>query len=190
MESRADVPHDIERGTETDGDANESMQNDGSDIPPALPPKRLKTQDSTISTTDIDLDFSAVSQSSADGSDELLESSTVQRTSHATFIAPALPPIRFSMTGADFADIIGPAGSNPPSKAMEQLAKLSEEQPDYLTPPSSASSFDGLHRPMSDITIMGSSENGTSENSFVDEDTIVQFKADDSAIDREAETYK
>jgi hypothetical protein len=174
---RADVPYGVESGTDTDaeGGGGDSVHDHEYEMPPALPPKSARTKDLAVSIADVDPDTSAVSQTnSADGSDEMMESSTVQRTSHATFIAPALPPIRFSMNGADFTELLGPAGLTPSIKALEQLAKLSEDHEEpSLTPPSTASSFDGMHRPMSDITIVGNQDNGTSRGlSLFGEDDI------------------
>ncbi|KAG1774708.1 hypothetical protein EV702DRAFT_1237961 [Suillus placidus] len=106
---RVDVPHGIESGTDTDAEGDSSRKSsDDSPSPtvpaPPVPPKeyRAKARANELKL-DIDLDASAMSHVDSD----LDESSPVERTSVATFIAPALaPPIRFSKTGSDFSDFL------------------------------------------------------------------------------------
>lgn len=82
---------------------------DNDDAPPAPPPKSGSTEDDRVGTPD-----EAGITSAA-------------RTSHATFITPALPPIRFSMSGelSDLLKNVGAGGSRP---ALDQLARLAEAQ--------------------------------------------------------------
>ncbi|KIJ68054.1 hypothetical protein HYDPIDRAFT_107662 [Hydnomerulius pinastri MD-312] len=142
---RADVPHGIESGTDTEaeGDSRRGSDEDGIkpvDAPPAPPPKEPKPKPRPGDLRlDIDPDISTISQ--LDGSDE---SSPVERTSVATFIAPALPPIRFSMSGADFSDFLKSVGGIPSLKSLDQIAQADEppeEAPasaNSLTPTSAA----------------------------------------------------
>ncbi|KAF9227151.1 RhoGAP-domain-containing protein [Gyrodon lividus] len=123
---RADVPHGIESGTDTEAEGDGGRKSD-EDIntpveAPLPPPKetRPKTRPEDLKL-DIDPDISTISQ--LDGSDE---SSPVERTSVATFIAPALPPIRFSMSGTDFSDFLKSVGGMPSLKSLEEIAQAEE----------------------------------------------------------------
>jgi hypothetical protein len=173
---QADVPHGVESGTDTDAEGVGGLEPASPDAlhpPPTPPSKSFGGQDLTIPMAGIDPETPGVSQvNSAEGSDEAMESSTVERTSHSTFIAPALPPIRFSMTGSDFRELLGLSEFNPSLNALEKLAKISEEHPDYLTPPSTASLFDGMTRPLSDLTVMASSENSASRTSLATDESM------------------
>ncbi|KAF9241830.1 RhoGAP-domain-containing protein [Melanogaster broomeanus] len=115
---QADVPHGIESGTDTEGESGrKSDENVTIDTPPLPPSKdwksRARPEDLKLY---IDPDISAISQ--LDGSDE---SSPVERTSVATFIAPALPPIRFSMSGTDFSEFLNSVGRVPSLKSLEEI---------------------------------------------------------------------
>ncbi|KIK92936.1 hypothetical protein PAXRUDRAFT_829500 [Paxillus rubicundulus Ve08.2h10] len=123
----ADVPHGIESGTDTDAEGDSGRKSEEAtriliDVAPLPPPKEMKPkarpQDLKV---DIDPDVSAISQ--LEGSDE---SSPVERTSIATFIAPALPPIRFSMSGTDFSDFLKAVGGIPSLKSLDQIAQAEE----------------------------------------------------------------
>ncbi|KAG0700839.1 RhoGAP-domain-containing protein [Suillus ampliporus] len=106
---RADVPHGIESGTDTDAEGDNSRRSED-DIAspiiaaPPVPPKEFKAKArSDELKLVIDADASALSHMDSNSD----ESSPVERTSVATFIQPALlPPIRFSMTGSDFSDFL------------------------------------------------------------------------------------
>lgn len=114
---RVDVPHGVESGTDTEaessnGKGSDDVVNTPSNSPPRPPPKPrpepLKLH--------ADPDVSAVPQQDD-------ESSPVERTSVATFIAPALPPIRFSMSGADFSDFLKSVGGIPSLKSLDEIAQ-------------------------------------------------------------------
>lgn len=143
---RADVPHSIESGTDTEAEhedeAAESQNSDASKSPPPPPPKEAKdgnnrrspSEDDTVRRRLVNGD-DLVPESPADGSDDWddVDEGTVEATSTATFIAPALPPIRFSMSGTDFSDMLKNVGGGMPSlKSLENLAKLQEQE---STPP-------------------------------------------------------
>ncbi|KAG1870239.1 RhoGAP-domain-containing protein [Suillus subalutaceus] len=121
---RADVPHGIESGTDTDVEGDGSRKSsDDSPSPtapaPPVPPKehRAKARANELKL-DIDPDASAVSHMDSNSD----ESSPVERTSVATFIAPALlPPIRFSMTGSDFSDFLRSIAEGDDSRKDESL---------------------------------------------------------------------
>jgi hypothetical protein len=142
-ERRADVPHSIESGTDTEGERDESEQQSSDSVQflplPEVSPeesgdgstesKELNPDNDKDGDADDAPDTSKNIQSENPGSWEDLDEGEepVESTSVATFIAPALPPIRFSMTGADFSDMLKNVGGMPSLKALDQLAKLSEE---------------------------------------------------------------
>ncbi|KAL1743022.1 hypothetical protein HDZ31DRAFT_41860 [Schizophyllum fasciatum] len=116
---RVDVPMGIESGTDTEAEA----EGDGA----------RRTNHSKASERPIERRPSAsegpVSPDSA--SEDLHESTPVERTSIATYIAPALPPIRFSMNTADFAELFsgmskGGSGSMSTADLQKKLAMLAE----------------------------------------------------------------
>ncbi|KAF8840695.1 RhoGAP-domain-containing protein [Paxillus ammoniavirescens] len=172
---RADVPHGIESGTDTDAEGDGGRKSEEAtrtliDAAPLPPPKEMKTKTKTKARPqdlklDIDPDVSAISQ--LEGSDE---SSPVERTSIATFIAPALPPIRFSMSGTDFSDFLKSVGGIPSLKSLDQIAQA-EEPPEKspvstntLTPTSVAEgppiSVNGVSVPSSGMHTSGNSPAG------------------------------
>ncbi|KAF8993695.1 hypothetical protein BDQ17DRAFT_125529 [Cyathus striatus] len=104
---RADVPHSIESGTDTEPEPE-----------PELEPESL---DSPHSEHDVSF------TSQANSSSEDLAEVPVERTSHATFIAPALPPIRFSLSSAGFADLLSSVGGLQSAKYADTLEKLKED---------------------------------------------------------------
>ncbi|KAI6166046.1 RhoGAP-domain-containing protein [Pisolithus thermaeus] len=122
----ADVPHSVESGTDTEAETDYERNPDATPAPtsksPPVPPKEFKSKPrpSNLNLEDVgtDPDVSVVSQ--LDGSEE---SSPVERTSVATFIAPALPPIRFSMSGSDFSDFLKSVGGIPPLKSLDQISE-------------------------------------------------------------------
>ncbi|KAG1890152.1 RhoGAP-domain-containing protein [Suillus subluteus] len=144
---RADVPHGIESGTDTDVEGDGSRKSsDDSPSPtapaPPVPPKehRAKARANELKL-DIDPDASAVSHMDSNSD----ESSPVERTSVATFIAPALlPPIRFSMTGSDFSDFLRSVGGMPSLKSLDQIAEGDDSRKDESLPsPAAASDANG-----------------------------------------------
>ncbi|KAF9263438.1 RhoGAP-domain-containing protein [Marasmius fiardii PR-910] len=150
--SRADVPHSIESATEseTDNETQESVES----RPPAPPPKEIMNE-SVYEDSDVhplaDLlslksDEQESSVLSQPESDETSESSPVEQTSHATYIAPALPPIRFSLNGADFSDLFTSVSGLPPLQQLAQLASVTEQKQEGedqtpITPPPTASTI-------------------------------------------------
>ncbi|KAG2074706.1 RhoGAP-domain-containing protein [Suillus decipiens] len=147
---RADVPHGIESGTDTDaeGDGSRKSSEDGPSptVPaPPVPPKEYKAKARANELKlDIDPDVSAVSHMDSNSD----ESSPVERTSVATFIAPALlPPIRFSMTGSDFSDFLRSVGGIPSLKSLDQIAEGDDSRRDESLPsPAAVNSADGKSR--------------------------------------------
>ncbi|KAF5370661.1 hypothetical protein D9758_001839 [Tetrapyrgos nigripes] len=134
--SRADVPQSVESATdESDDDDQHGIINhyrDSSEgsIPP-LPPSKDRAPPPPPITLPSDsenerLDSSALSTTALES--DASESSPVERrTSRATFIAPALPPIRFSLNTADFSDLFSSVGGHS-LKNLETLANATDKQ--------------------------------------------------------------
>ncbi|KAG2135490.1 RhoGAP-domain-containing protein [Suillus clintonianus] len=120
---RADVPHGIESGTDTDVEGDSRRSSDDSHSPTSAPPVPPKEYRAKARANELKLDIDPdVSVSHMDSNSD--ESSPVERTSVATFIAPALlPPIRFSMTGSDFSDFLRSVGGMPSLKSLDQIAE-------------------------------------------------------------------
>lgn len=155
----ADVPHSVESGTDEDDERDLHTRNESVDsVPPLPPPKEAhpaisRTNSALQSPVEGSSDMES-HNSQQDSSDDMSESSPVEQTSHATFIAPALPPIRFSMNTADFADLFSSVGGS-----MKNLASIQEGDDTPLTPPPSASSFltnGSCPTPTSEVTVIGS----------------------------------
>lgn len=127
---RADVPQNVESGTDTDpeNETDSTSRQNYDASPPAPPPKDIKDSmripNLNLPDGSVDLDSPEISQF-GDISDDMGES--VERMSHTTYIAPALPPIRFSMDTADFAELLGSVGGAPSLKHLDNLAKLTKQ---------------------------------------------------------------
>ncbi|THU95345.1 RhoGAP-domain-containing protein [Dendrothele bispora CBS 962.96] len=135
--SRADVPHNVESATDESDDDDEHGIIDhygnpsNESVPPPPPSKDRAPPPPPISLPpngDSEQWDSSALSSSALESDDPSESSPVERTSRATFIAPALPPIRFSLNAADFSDLFNSVGGATSMKNLETLAKATERQ--------------------------------------------------------------
>ncbi|KAJ3571769.1 hypothetical protein NP233_g3538 [Leucocoprinus birnbaumii] len=138
---QVDVPRGIEDGSDSEatGDRGGPMADERHPLPPVLPPKsdddHLGAQSPVLSD---DLDASGASQ--PDALDDMSESSPVERTSHATFIAPALPPIRFSLTSSDFTELLSSVQGPTALKSLDQMATILQESDRPPTPPKPSSS--------------------------------------------------
>ena len=142
---RADVPHSIESGTDTENENENENENElerphipRRTLPPAPPPKDSKGTRPITYETEADMNTSEMSQV-GDVSEDLLESLRVERMSHSTFIAPALPPIRFSLNTTDFSELLGSVDGMTSLKSLDDAAMLiGQKQSDnaFTTPPS------------------------------------------------------
>lgn len=119
---RADVPHGVESGTDTEPEGEGS----GSPSPPpALPPK-----DKSNATTPLERrTFQENDYFQKDDASDADEG--VERIQTSTFIAPALPPIRFSMNPAEFSDLLSSV-----NKPMANLANLQKQALEASSSPS------------------------------------------------------
>ncbi|KDR75947.1 hypothetical protein GALMADRAFT_248760 [Galerina marginata CBS 339.88] len=157
---RADVPHGVESGTDTEpeNETDISSYDNHEALPPAPPPKDAND---SIDGTNMKLAYGEADRGSSEGlqlgdmSDDMGESLAVERMSHTTFIAPALPPIRFSMNGADFSELLSSVGGSPSLKSLDSLAKRTKQPKENTqsTPPPTATSFlPDQHSQTEDIT--------------------------------------
>ncbi|KAH8828340.1 hypothetical protein DL96DRAFT_1602759 [Flagelloscypha sp. PMI_526] len=129
----ADVPQGIESGTDTDNDDHVHRKSESVDDPPPPPPKEVRANGNTSQDGYYqDPDSFVVEE----------ESQPVEQVSHSTFIAPALPPIRFSLSNGDFSEMFRGNGIPPPGanglsmKDLAQLARIAEgDSSGPLSPP-------------------------------------------------------
>ena len=172
IESESDRESDEKVGTIDSPDTRPTPLKD-EDILPALPPKsskeykrppNLNIQSPASSTTiaENEPDGPEVAETEEpSGSEVSHESSPVAQTSHSTFIAPALPPIRFSMSGSDFGDFMKFGGQDPQRSAhlkgmASNVPEVAEENTEELVTPVDESGQDipPVSTPKSDITII------------------------------------
>lgn len=146
---KVDVPHGIESGTDTEAEGEEEFhaqkESVRESLPPLPPPKETKGPKAGMRPPQLKLDSSHARDEehddlaqvdSADVSEDYLHDEVpVESTSHSTFIAPALPPIRFSMGGADFAELLKSVGG---PEGLNALDKIAEGQLPVTPPPTAA----------------------------------------------------
>ncbi|KAF9501988.1 RhoGAP-domain-containing protein [Pleurotus eryngii] len=134
---QADVPHNIESDTDA--------ENGEVEFPPALPPKENPgpAAPSAESQHSERGSFEADSTLYNDSEEDLSDASPTQ--THHTYIAPALPPIRFSLP-ADFSDLLFPLPADVSdrlnaAKAADTLKSVPEHNEVPTTPPPTAVSL-------------------------------------------------
>ncbi|KAF4567660.1 hypothetical protein EYR40_006662 [Pleurotus pulmonarius] len=133
---QADVPHNIESDTDA--------ENGEVEFPPALPPKETpRAVPSAGSQPSERGSFEADSTLYNDSEEDLSDASPTQ--THHTYIAPALPPIRFSLP-ADFSDLLFPLPADVSdrlnaAKAADTLKSVPEHNEVPSTPPPTATSL-------------------------------------------------
>ncbi|KAH9998485.1 hypothetical protein BJV74DRAFT_883173 [Russula compacta] len=148
---KVDVPHGIESGTDTSDGEREPSTNELTRTP-SLPssekeaksPRRpahleLNTKQSASQEEPGEVSF----LNSAGDADSEDESSPVERVSRSTFIAPAHPPIRFSVTANGFQELLSQINPRKRSsfRSIEELVKLNQDAEAHLDAGLSASSL-------------------------------------------------
>jgi Rho-type GTPase-activating protein 1/2 len=185
---KVDVPHGVESGTDTsDGEREPSTKGRTRTSPILSKDKDAKSRRRPVQL-ELDTKQSASQEepgetsflSSAGDADSEDESSPVERVSRATFIAPAHPPIRFSVNGNGFQELLSQVDPRNRSSlyAIEQLVKMSQDAEAYLGAGQTAGSLnlngsatqEGRHSPtpasaVTPTTTTGSSS--TADNSSV-----------------------
>ncbi|KAG6896429.1 hypothetical protein C0992_008304 [Termitomyces sp. T32_za158] len=102
------------------------------------------------------------------GSEDLSESSPVEYTTHSTFIAPALPPIRLSLSSNDFSELFNSVGGFPSRLSLSQMVKIAEgEKICKAAPPPKTVDFDAV-TPTPRVPVLPP----TVEENEADDDTI------------------
>lgn len=136
---KVDVPHGIESGTDT-SDGEREPRTKGRTQTSSLPSKD-KDAKSRRRPVQLELDTKQSASQEAEtsflssaGADSEDESSPVERVSRSTFIAPAHPPIRFSVSGNGFQELLSQVDPRNRSSlyAIEQLVKMSQDADAYL----------------------------------------------------------
>ena len=143
---RVDVPQGVDSDTDAENDTEYRFDNISGQLPPALPPKNAKR---SILTPPL---ISAQSSVESDTSELTIgdaDDTGVEQTSHTTFIAPALPPIRFSMNNADFSELLGSVAGIPLQRPLDDRKQPTmESQGDApSTPPPTATSASSMPTP-------------------------------------------
>jgi hypothetical protein len=182
---RADVPQNIESETDTEAESDSGGQR--SHTWESVPPDPPQKEDSELLTEITDVDSETPISIQPDNGSEDTESSTVEHTSHSTFIAPALPPIRFSMNTADFSELFNSVGGMPSLKAINHLAELSEELHGNYTPsPTANFEIETNLTPTSNVTMIPGIENDSRGDS---EAAGKRSSSSDASDDRSADRY-
>ena len=138
---QVDVPTNIESETEAESEEAEFVAlRDREDLPPLPPPKEGKGPKAgtrppqlTLDTTHVDdRESGEASQlDSEDFSEDFSHDVPVESTSTATFIAPALPPIRFSLGGNDFSELLKSVNvphDTSTARSLDQIIEGMEQQ--------------------------------------------------------------
>ncbi|PFH46386.1 hypothetical protein AMATHDRAFT_7881 [Amanita thiersii Skay4041] len=115
----ADVPHGIESETDNEAHGN-SVTVDLSDPLLVLPASQGSGEYQYFKHYEPDVSISP------DSASEEIELPPLGQASHAAYIAPALPPIRFSMNSADFSELFNSMPGLSPLKSHEFRGRISE----------------------------------------------------------------
>ncbi|KAH8992790.1 hypothetical protein EDB86DRAFT_2930892 [Lactarius hatsudake] len=148
---KVDVPRGIESGTDT-SDGEREPGADEQNIQP-LPPNRKETK-SRPRPMQLDLDVKRTASQDESGDTSFLssaggdvdseeESSPVERVSRSTFIAPAHPPIRVSISANGFQELLSLVDPRNRSslQSIEELVKLNQDAAARLDSSRSSSSL-------------------------------------------------
>jgi Rho-type GTPase-activating protein 1/2 len=147
---KIDVPRGIESGTDT-SDGERAPSTKGRTRTSSLPSKDKEAK-SRRRPVQLELDTKQSSSQEEPGETSLLssagdadsedESSPVERVSRTTFIAPAHPPIRFSVSGNGFQELLSQVDPRNRSSlyAIEQLVKMSQDAEAHISASQSAAS--------------------------------------------------
>lgn len=150
---KVDVPRGIESGTDTSDGEREPSTKERTRKLSLSSSKEKEAKKSRRQPAHLDLETKqsasqeepgeGTSLNSAGDVDTEDESSPVERMSRSTFIAPAHPPIRFSVSGNGFQELLSQLDPNDPSSfsALGELLKMNEDAESRNDPRSSATSL-------------------------------------------------
>ncbi|KAG6862218.1 hypothetical protein C0995_002148 [Termitomyces sp. Mi166 len=163
---RVDVPQSVESEMNTDPE-DEIPEERTHEYLLSIPPK--DAGESPLQEISVGEEADVATPSLDSGSEDLSESSPVEYTSHSTFIAPALPPIRLSLSSNDFSELFNTVGGFPSRMSLSQLVKISEgEKTGTLTPPPTVADFDVNVTPTSRAPFLSP----TAKESEAEDDTL------------------
>jgi Rho-type GTPase-activating protein 1/2 len=151
---KVDVPRGIESGTDTSDGEREPSTKERTRKSSLSSSKEKEAKKSRRQPTHLDLETKQSASQEEPGEDTFLnnagdvdtedESSPVERISRSTFIAPAHPPIRFSVSGNGFQELLSQLDPRDPSSfsALGELLKMNENAESRNDAGSSATSLD------------------------------------------------
>ena len=134
---KVDVPHGVESGTDTsDGEREPNTKKGTRKL--SLSSSKEEAKKSRRQPAHLDLEAKQPAAQGETGEDTFFnnagddtedESSPVERVSRSTFIAPAHPPIRFSISGNGFQELLSQFDTRDPSSfsALGELLKMNED---------------------------------------------------------------
>ncbi|PPQ70696.1 hypothetical protein CVT24_000178 [Panaeolus cyanescens] len=173
---RADVPHGIESETDTEPENDTvTLSRESNNIPPALPPKDAtdthRLSNGSVST-----------RTSPKETEDVSEESATEQTSRSTYIAPALPPIRFSVNDADFSRLLNSVnvGEMPTGVSTKEVTQSSTSisSPALSTPSGTPASLSST--PSISVTSLSDNEDTLTIKFEQDEEQEPHSKADAS----------
>jgi Rho-type GTPase-activating protein 1/2 len=150
---RVDVPRGIESGTDTSDGEREPSTKERTRGLSWSSSKEKETKKSRRQQAHLDLETKQSASQEEPGEDTFLnsagdvdtedESSPVERMSRSTFIAPAHPPIRFSVSGNGFQELLSQLDPRDPASfsALGELLKMNEDAESRNDAGSSATSL-------------------------------------------------
>lgn len=136
---KVDVPRGIESGTDTSDGEREPSTKERTRKSSLSSSKEKEAKKSRRQPAQLDLETAQSASQEEPGDDSFLnnagdvdtedESSPVERMSRSTFIAPAHPPIRFSVSGNGFQELLSQFDPRDPSSfsALGELLKMNED---------------------------------------------------------------
>ena len=163
---KVDVPRGIESGTDTSDGEREPSTKERTRKLSWSSSKEKEARKSRRQPAHLDLETKQSASQEEPGEDAFLnsagdvdtedESSPVERMSRSTFIAPAHPPIRFSVSGNGFQELLSQLDPRDPASfsALGELLKMNEDAESRndagssatsLNPDSGAASNEGVH---------------------------------------------
>lgn len=133
---KVDVPHGIESGTDTSDGEREPSTKEPTRKLSLSSTKEKEAKKSRRQPAHLDLETKQSASQDEPGEDNSGgdvdtedESSPVERVSRSTFIAPAHPPIRFSVSGNGFQELLSQFDPHDPSSfaALGEILKMNED---------------------------------------------------------------
>jgi hypothetical protein len=150
---KVDVPHGIESGTDTSDGEREPSTKEPTRKLSLSSTKEKEAKKSRRQPSHVDIETKQSASQEEPGEDTFVndagdvdtedESSPVERVSRSTFIAPAHPPIRFSVSGNGFQELLSQFDPHDPASfsALGEFLKMNEDAESRNDAGSSATSL-------------------------------------------------